>query len=151
MGKVWSPKSFVEFEPEWSAVGNTLGHARESVIEVQSGEVTSPAATTKGWGCPLIIAPGQNDRVPLCLMRRMLPEETQATFSPSIAREGVSHGRGQKPSAVSIGECWRRRASQGAWPWGGTSTITFEICLGRYVGVGIASPSCMQIRVNSAS
>ncbi len=74
------PKSLEEFEPEWSAVWNTLGHASESVIEVQSGEVTSPADTTKGWGCPLIIAPGQNAMVPLCLMERMLPEETQAIF-----------------------------------------------------------------------
>ncbi len=82
MGKAWSPKSLVEFEPEWNAVWNTLGHARECVIEVQSGEVTSPAATTKGWGCPSIIAPGQNDRVPLCLMERMMPEETQAMFPP---------------------------------------------------------------------
>jgi hypothetical protein len=64
------------------SVWNSLGHARESVIEVQIGEVTSPAATTKGWGCPLIIAPGQNDKVPLCLMERLLPEETQATSPP---------------------------------------------------------------------
>ncbi len=119
MGKVWSPKSFVDFEPEWSAVWNTLGHARESVIEAQSGEVTSPAATTKSWGRQLIIAPGQNDKVSLCLMKRMLPEETQAMLSSSIAEEEMSHGRGRKPSTVSIGEWWRKRASQGAWPYMG--------------------------------
>ena len=84
-----------EFEPIWSALWNIMGHAIDSVIEEQSGEVTSPAATTKGWGVPSIIAPGQNERVMMYLTERTLPKEVQAILPPSLTREGVSHGRGR--------------------------------------------------------
>jgi hypothetical protein len=68
--KVRKPKSLAEFEHVWSALWNTLGQAIEIVRDEQSGEVTSPAPTTKGCGIPSIIAPGQNERVMLCFMVR---------------------------------------------------------------------------------
>jgi hypothetical protein len=77
------PKSLEEFEPVWSAMWNTLGHARDNVRDEQSGEVTSPTLTTKGCGVPLIIAPGQNESVVLCHMERRLPEEIQKRM-PSV-------------------------------------------------------------------
>ncbi len=49
-----------------------------------------------------MIAPGQNERVLLCLMGHMLPEEAHAILLPSLMREGVSQGRGRWPSALSI-------------------------------------------------
>jgi hypothetical protein len=64
-------------------------------MEEHNGQVTSPAATTNGWGSPSISAPGQNERVMLCLTKRTLPEEIQVILPFSLMREGVIHGRGR--------------------------------------------------------
>jgi hypothetical protein len=51
--------------------------ALEIRMEVHMGEVTSPTPTTKGCDFPSRIALGQNERVLLCLIERLLPDENQ--------------------------------------------------------------------------
>ena len=46
LGNVRKPKSLVEFEPVWSALWNTLGHAMDRGRDEESGEVTSLDPTT---------------------------------------------------------------------------------------------------------
>ncbi len=100
---VCRPKSLAEFEPVWSALWNTLGQAIEKMSDEQSGEVNSPASTTKGCGIPSIIAPGQNEKVMLMPMERILPDEDQEMVSSTRVRVGVSHGSGRRPFEKSSG------------------------------------------------
>jgi len=90
--KVWRPYSLLESGPVWSAKCNTLGLAMESNIEVHSGEVISPAPTTKGCGSFAMTAPKQNERVVLWQTVRVSPKEFQDIVPPSRVREGVIHG-----------------------------------------------------------
>jgi hypothetical protein len=111
LGNLCRPKSLAEFEPVWNALWNPPGHAIEILRDEQSGEVTSPAPTTKCYGTPLMIAPGQNERVMLCSMERTLPDEDHEIVPSFRVRERVSLGSGRCPSAGSFGVCINSRKS----------------------------------------
>ncbi len=74
-GKMWRPNSLRVSDPECIALWNTLGFAIEMRIDWQTRELMAPVATRYGCGTPSLIAPGQNARVLLALIDRILPEE----------------------------------------------------------------------------
>ena len=84
----------LDFEPVRSAMWNTLGFAMEMRREVQSGDLISPALTTKGYGVPAMIAPGQNERVLLWPIACALPDEDHVIVPSAEVKEGVSQGSG---------------------------------------------------------
>ncbi len=78
------------------------------------GEFFSPAPTTNGCGSPSMTATRQNEKFLLGLIVVRFPAVDQVSVCPTLTREGVSHGSGRAPSAVSYLIEVRRRCSLGA-------------------------------------
>ncbi len=136
---MWRPKSLRVSDPECIALWNTLGFAIEMRIDWQTGELMAPIAIRYGCGTPSMMAPGQNARVLLALIDRILPEEVQVrVFSPSTS-EGMIHGRGRAPSVASSMKDSRTRFSHGACPMGATPAVKSDTLRGLSVGVGTSS------------
>ncbi len=56
-------------------------------IDWQTGELMTLVAIRYGCGTPSLMAPGQNDRVLLVLIDRILPEEVRVrVFHPPVVR-----------------------------------------------------------------
>jgi len=97
-GKMCSPNSMVESDPECSALWYTLGFAMFTRMDWHTGELMVHVPTTNGCATPSIIAHGQKARFLLALIVLELLEEIQVRVPPSPTREGVIHGRGRAPS-----------------------------------------------------
>ena len=126
----------LESDPECKTLWYTLGLAMEMMIDWGTGDVIALVPTTYGCGTPSLIAPGQNARVLLALIGRVLRGKIHVMpFSPS-RREGVIHWRGRAPSVASSLKEERMRCNHGACPMGATLAVKSETLRGRAVGVG---------------
>ena len=99
---------------------------------------------------PSLMDPGQNARVSLVLIDRVLPEDVQVSVWPFSTSGGVIHGRGRAPSVASSLNASRTRFNKGACPTGATLAAKSETLRGLSVGVGTSSVCARQRSVRRA-
>jgi hypothetical protein len=97
-----------------SALWYILGFAMERRRYRQRWMCIAPDSTTKGWGSPLTIAPGQRERYLVGHRVLTFLAEVHVRVCPSGTSVGESHGSGRVPCAGSSFIVERRSRSMGA-------------------------------------